>query len=247
MENKLISMLVDEQEITWKSIMYDLIRTEQMDPWDVDISLLTHKYIERIKEHSDLKIGGTVLLAAALLLKIKSTRLVGDDLNEFDRLIAQTEIDEEEFYNELEGEYRDAAKLTEEQKMRLIPRTPQPRKRKVSVFDLVKALEKALEVKHRRLVRKDSDEYKVYLPDKPIDINLAIKQLYKRVLDYYVSKRSDNMKFSELTSAENKKIWMHTFIPLLHLSNQRKIDLEQEKPFEDFTIKLVLPNGAQQE
>ena len=35
-------------------------------------------------------------------------------------------------------------------KPQIYPRTPQPRKRKVSVFDLVQALEKALEVENRR-------------------------------------------------------------------------------------------------
>src|SRR3989344_5635587 len=34
----------------------------------------------------------------------------------------------------------------------LIPRTPQPRQRKVSIYDLVEALERELEVKKRRLL-----------------------------------------------------------------------------------------------
>jgi segregation and condensation protein A len=233
MENKLITLLADQQDITWKSIIYDLIRTEQMDPWNVDISLLANKYIQRIKEYSDLKVGGNVLLAAALLLKIKSSRLVGEDLNEFDRLLAQQDLNEEEFYDDLE-----TGTLTEEQKKTLIPRTPQPRKRKVSVYDLVKALEKALEVKHRRLVKKTSREYKLYIPQKPVDIHLAIKQLYKRILDHYISKKTDKMTFKDL-AGHDKTTKIHTFIPLLHLSNHRKIDLHQEQPFDNFTVQLA--------
>ena len=33
-------------EITWQTIIFDLVKSEQMDPWDIDISLLTQKYID---------------------------------------------------------------------------------------------------------------------------------------------------------------------------------------------------------
>ena len=73
---------------------------------------------------------------------MKSTKLVGDDLSELDRLLVgvEEEVEELDF-----DETSEIPKLDEIPT--LIPRTPQPRKRKVSIFDLVKALEKALEVK----------------------------------------------------------------------------------------------------
>ena len=37
MQDKLYEMLINEDEITWQSIIYDLIKTEQMDPWDINI------------------------------------------------------------------------------------------------------------------------------------------------------------------------------------------------------------------
>jgi len=40
MENQIYDMLLKESEITWQDIIYDLIKKEQMDPWDVDISKL---------------------------------------------------------------------------------------------------------------------------------------------------------------------------------------------------------------
>ena len=30
----------------WQSIIYELIHTEQLDPWDVDIVVLTQRYFE---------------------------------------------------------------------------------------------------------------------------------------------------------------------------------------------------------
>jgi len=240
MEDKIFSMLVDDQEISWKAILLDLVRQNEMDPWDVDISVLTNKYLERLKKFKDLdlNVSGKVLLAAATLLKIKSQRLVGDDLNEFDRLIAQSEQSEDDFYGDLEAEFRSPDKIPQEQVMKLIPRTPQARKRKVSVFDLVKALEKALEVKHRRLIKRGMDEYKVFIPKNPEDVTLSIKMIQKRVKEYYLLTKK-NLKFSKLVNSEEKMDKIFTFIPLLHLSNHRIVDLNQVECFADFDIVLA--------
>src|SRR3989344_3585383 len=149
--DRIFSILLSKaDEVTWQTIIYELVKTEQMDPWDIDISLLTQKYIEMLKslkEH-DFRVSGKVLLAAAILLKIKSTRLVGEELTELDRLL----IGVEEQMDELEFDEQGRAIGKLDSIPPLIPRTPQPRKRKVSIFDLVEALERALEVKKRRLL-----------------------------------------------------------------------------------------------
>ena len=74
MQDQIFSILVEQNDITWKAILYDLIKSEKMDPWDVDLGQLTHRYIAKVKEmkEHDLKISGKVVLAAAMLLKIKS-------------------------------------------------------------------------------------------------------------------------------------------------------------------------------
>ena len=38
MQEQIYDMLLKESEVTWQDIIYDLIKKEQMDPWDVDIS-----------------------------------------------------------------------------------------------------------------------------------------------------------------------------------------------------------------
>src|SRR3989344_3053144 len=86
-------------EITWQSIIYELVKNEEMDAWDIDVSILAQKYIamlRSLKEH-DFRVSGKVLLAAAILLKIKSNKLVGDDLSELDRLLIGVEDDLDEF------------------------------------------------------------------------------------------------------------------------------------------------------
>ena len=48
--DKVLKILFDKDEITWQSIIYELIKTGDIDPWDVNISLLTKRYIETVKK-----------------------------------------------------------------------------------------------------------------------------------------------------------------------------------------------------
>ncbi len=233
MQDRIFQLLVEQNDVTWKSIILDLIPKEQMNPWDVDISLLTKKYIERLHElkESDLQLSGKVILAAAVLLKIKSKRLVGEDLNEFDRLLAQGEITEDQFYADLEAEQPKVGQIYP-----LIPRTPQARTRKVSVHDLVEALEKALEVKHRRLLRLGLPNIPP-LPMRQFDVIVATKQLYKQIREWYISNQT-SLTFQDLTKNYDRKQTVYAFIPLLQLCNDRKINLNQDQPFGDIGVRL---------
>src|SRR3989344_7727333 len=142
MQNQLYDMLLKEDEITWQTIIYDLIKTEQMDPWDIDISLLSNKYLEAVKTMKEMNmfISGKVILAAALMLRIKSTKLVAEDIALFDAFLFHCED------NELSDDIiTDDKSLRVKEVPRLAIKTPQARKRKVTVQDLMDALQKALE------------------------------------------------------------------------------------------------------
>jgi len=238
--DKIFEFIVEENEVSWQSIIMELVKENKMDPWDIDVGLLSQKYIALIKhlKETDFRISGKVLLAAAVLLRIKTNRLVTDDITELDRLISSTEeLDEDAFYEELEQDLV-ARELTEEEKMNLIPRTPQPRKRKVSIYDLMSALEQALEVKRRRVLASMPDQ-KVTIPDKKYDISNLIKNVYSKIVNFFAVKSSSTLMFSHLIPSEEKKDKIMTFIPLLHLSNHRRIDLIQDEPFADFEVSLL--------
>ncbi len=237
MEDRIFQILVEQNDFGWKSLIYDLIRSENMDPWDVDVSLLSQKYVARLKQfkESDLKLSGKVLLAAAILLKIKSKKLVGEDMNEFDKLLQSA--DQDQFYDELEQELKRGEQTALEQGIvfELEHRLPQPRKRKVSVFELVKALEKALEVKKRRFDRIITAH--VDIPERKFDITVAIKGIYDKILG--LLGRIKKLTFSDITPSEKKEDKIYTFIPLLYLSNQNKVELIQERHFGEIEIKIV--------
>ena len=242
MESKILQMLMDKNEITWQSLLYNIIKNENMDPWDINVSKLAKSYIEIIKKlkELDLRISGKVVLAAAILLKIKSTKLVGENLTELDRLfssVQEASVEEiEDFYEGLSLNFNEQSE--EAKKIpRLLPRTPQPRRRKVSLQDLMNALEKALEVKERRTIRR-TVSVDVKIPEKKIDITEIIKKVYSRLVSLFKVKA--RVTFSDLVQSDRKEDKVYTFIPLLHLAHQgeRKIDLLQEKPFGEIEILL---------
>ena len=72
-----------------EQLIYDLINTEQLDPWDINIVVLTDKFLERIEkmEETDFFISSKVLLAAALLLRITSEVLLNTNLKSIDDLL----------------------------------------------------------------------------------------------------------------------------------------------------------------
>ena len=227
----------DKDEVMWKKILVDLVTAEHMDPWNIDVGLLSQKYISKIREleKHDFRISGKVVLTASILLKIKSDRLVGEDFDELDRLL--TSIEEED--EDLTHEDVDIPKFNEEIPS-LIPRTPQPRKRKVSIYDLVKALQQALDVKQRRVINS-TPPTNIEVPARPRDITLIIKDVYGKIKVFF-TKGISKLPFSKLLPSTKKEDQITTFIPLLHLSQQDKIELEQLEPFGEITIKPKEPS-----
>jgi len=239
MQNKIFEMLMQKDEITWQSIILDLVKSEQMNPWDIDISMLTKKYIELVKglhEH-DLKISGKVVLAAAILLKMKSSHLLEYGITNLDKLIHQgDDLSEEELLGEIGEEM--FKQRREQQKYQLIPRQPQPRSRKVSIHDLVSALQRAMESKKRILAKQRPVKYT--MPKKSIDIMEVIYDLYHKIVYYTNKEKSNKLTFTKLLPPRpSKRDKVYTFIPLLHLENQRKVETIQSEPFDEIHVNLI--------
>ena len=143
-----IQDLLFSKEIGWKDIIYDLINTEQLDPWDIDLNTLTEKYFQRIQEMEERNffISSKVLLAASFLLRIKSEILLNKYIKSIDDILfgKKTEIKKLTFERiELEDEIPE-----------LIPRSPLPRFRKVTLKELLESLNKAIITENRRIKKE---------------------------------------------------------------------------------------------
>ncbi len=236
MDQKIFDMLLEEEEISWKAILQDLVKSEQMDPWDIDIKLLAQKYLQVIKEMQghDLKISGKILLAAAFLLKLKCANLLEKDFTRLDELMSQTESLEEleeEIFEGVDGEKR------VKEKYQLIPRNPQPRNRKVSLHDLIDALQHAMVSKKRFLEKIRPVKFK--LPEHKGDIMEAIRDVYQKLIYYTQKDSKTTIPFSRLLPPKSgKEDKVYTFVPLLHLENQHRVEMEQKKAFEEIAVTL---------
>lgn len=237
MQDKLYEMLIQKDEISWQSIIYDLVNSEQMDPWDIDVSILAKRYLETIKtlQKHNFFISGKVLLASAILLKIKSTKLLTENIADFDNQLFQREED-------LLEEMDDFQQLPNQEAPPLLIKTPHARKRKINLNDLMNALQKALEVNNRRTVRRLQDQVvqQPQIPEKKVDISILIKQIYEKIKQFFVKK--ERLTFDKLVPSDRKEDKILTLLPLLHLDNQGKVNLNQEIPFGEI---LITEGGTQ--
>lgn len=236
-QEELFEMLFDKDEVTWQTMLYELVKSEEMDPWNINLSLLAQKFLDMIRglKQTDFKLSGKIVLAAAILLKIKSNRLVGEDMLNLDRLINQSEEEDEGLLDELTDEFEEQREALKD--VDLIPRTPQARKRKVSIYDLVDALQKAMDVKKRRVMR-DIPPIELKVPEKKADISDMIHGIYGKIKTFF-AKSNKKLTFNQLIPSESKVDKVYTFIPLLHLTNQRKIDLKQYTHFGEIEVEML--------
>ena len=234
--------MITSRKPDWQAIIYELIHTEQLDPWNIDIIILTNKYFEKIEgmEDADFYISSKVLLAAALLLRIKSEILLNRYIKSIDEIL---------FGKKEENKYKiEKIEIDEDELPLLIPKTPLPRTRRVTLNELMDALNKAISTESRSIKREVAIKRAKKLSEvdfpkiKRIDLKDRIKQIYAKILTFLrkkpgLEKHIDKISYSNLVGKEREEK-ISCFLPLLHLSNTKKLWLEQEKHLEEIWIFL---------
>ncbi|MFH0831394.1 MAG: hypothetical protein V1886_00800 [archaeon] len=232
-QEQLYDMLLSH-ELSWQEIIYELIKTEQLDPWSVDITLLASKYLDRIRrlEEANFLVSSKVLLAASILLRMKSELLLSRYIKTLDELLF--------------GRKDDARKqeriIFDEEIPELLPKTPLPRLKKVTLPELMQALERAITTEQRRIKKdialKHAGRNIIFvLPKVRVNIKDRIMGLYGRIKEFFRQKPGEKLTYTILTGAEREEK-IASFLPLLHLDSQGKVSLEQEKHFEEIYIML---------
>jgi len=227
--------LLFSREIEWQEIIYDLINTEQLNPWDIDLIVLTEKYFKKIEEleQGDFFISSKVLLAASFLLRIKSEILLNKYIKSIDEILfGNKEAVKKSPFERLE---------LEEEIPGLIPRSPFPRFKKVTLKELLESLNQAITTENRRIkkeiVNKNAlRESSISLPKRNYSIKDKIEEITNRLLAHFSSQEGHKkITFTELAGEVKEKRIEH-FFPLLHLENQKRIWLHQTNHFEEITI-----------
>jgi len=209
-----------EEEITPVDILLQLVMMGKVDPWNIDIVDLTEKYLERLREMKDLdlRISARAILAASILLRMKTEAL----------LYSNNDKEEEE-------------KKEERVHVQVEPIVPPIRRseRYYTLDDLIEALMDALEEVERRKPKpkkKVQIEEEIFvIDDFRVDIEKHVNRLYEIVKKLY-EETKEMITFWELVFDPSPKMVARTFLYLLFLANMGKIELIQEEPFGEIYI-----------
>lgn len=190
----------------WDAQLLELVRGEKINPWDIDIALLTQKYLEKINSMGkiDFRIPGKAVHTAAILLRIKSEKLLEEE-----KIRIEEEIAKEK------GVLPDI----------IIPDLKPiavRRERKITVFELVDALREAFEVDKRKMERRK-------LITQVTNIEFMSERLkgIRRILLKIFEKIQDDRKidFVELLKYGDFSL---TFYAIIDLANRGFVDLVQD-------------------
>lgn len=228
---------VTSDDLGWQTIIYDLINTEQLDPWDINLEVLANKYIEVIQamEEADFFISSKVLLACSLLLRLKSEILINSYIEDLNKAL----------YGEKEGagyEF-ERIEIDENDLPILTPKSPMARHKKVTLQELLNALGQAIETETRRIKREikgrqaEKSALTVMPRDNHIPLKVRIKSIFGLV-QKHVGEGNNHMKFFHLAPSREERL--ASFVPVLHLSNDGKLYLWQDGHFEDIHMSFEM-------
>jgi segregation and condensation protein A len=224
-DQQLINLMISEP--SWEDVIIKIVAEEQMDPWSIDIIKLANaflSYLQKIEE-LDLRIPARFILITAILLRMKSDVL--------------TEREERIFIPEAEKEADETLRI-----LASLPPLQPPLKRiplrNVTLEELLSALRKAYEVQERRTERKlrIKRAVDVVLPAAEVeDITERINKLLTQINE--ALGEVESIEFSRLVKRWGRKEIVESLLPLLHLSQDGKINLTQEELFKEIMIKLI--------
>ena len=214
MKEEEILEMVENGKLTWEGLIRDIIIDEGIDPWDIDIIRLANKFKEII-DKVNIEIAGKFLLVSSILLSMKSDEIFKKEEEEIDELIIP---------------------IFEKKEINIKTRVPIIKKRKITLNELINALKKAVEVKNKREKKKKVEEIKVKKIElKKVNIREKMEALYKKIISFF--KYFERIPFKKLVPSWKREDIVWTFLPLIHLSAEHKLELEQEKEFGEIYVK----------
>jgi len=208
---------------TWREMLMDIMLKENIDPWDIDIGKITTSYINKIKEMQtlELHIPANIILAAAILLRLKSNTLVFEE--EVQEVVEETYIDDEPIDIPV-----------------LELRTRLPPKRRVTWGELLRALEEAFEEERARALRRARRsvvpvKVNIKLPEVSIDDQIKdVKERISNTLD-----DTGMTTFSALLKKDTPEEKVYVFLPLLYMYQKGELVLLQETLFGEIIVQPV--------
>ncbi|BCS90607.1 MAG: segregation and condensation protein A [Candidatus Micrarchaeota archaeon] len=207
----------------WKEVLLDTIKRNGIDPLNIDIQRLTEEYIRiiEIAKEIDLRIPANIILAAAILLKIKSESFI-------------ERFSYREDYQESNNNSYDivSSSQIEFDQILIVPKGT--RKRALTLEELLQQIDESIKLniessKNYEAIENIASDIVI----EPYDIDARMTAL----LDI-ISKTIDSYKMTTFSSLIRyfDNVIEELFIPMIFLANESKISLKQDEDFGEIFI-----------
>ena len=224
-ENKILDFI--KSDYTWEQIIYEVVAWEGLDPWDLDVCKLSScfmTYLRKMKE-MDFRFPAKYIMVAAILLKMKS-----DYLRQFKEQVTG------EAEQQMQAALVPDAIATDA--FVFDPLSMPPRRepvRGIVVTELVNALKKVLNAHDRRVYREEKLRRDVQVTDEK-NINERIKMLYDKLNSLLARVSNEEVEFSKIVGEWDRDNVVNSFVPLVHLEQQKRVAARQEEMFDEIWV-----------
>lgn len=244
MEN--IKRSIDDSSL---DILVDMAKLGEINPWDVDLEKVTSKYLQFVSSNQgdSLKEAGRAIFYASVLLRMKSDFLLEESQDAL-RIGLHKELDDDALLEE-ELNSHNVKQITFDDLESAIRRkyiSKAKRFRKLTLKDLIKALQEAKEEEETRIYRKqqrllDFESYSIIAPDVEGDImdlthaedlEGVIARL-RVILPEYLCNGS-GLEFTNVVKLVG--CWSNAFLATIFLAHEREIEMEQEEYYGDLWL-----------
>lgn len=231
-EKKIMELITSEY--SWEQVIYKIIAWEGLDPWNLNLKTLSDSfvnYLVKVKE-LDFKVPAKYLIIAAVLLRMKSDHLqyIGDIVSEY--MKEDEEITEDiAMEDSLDG-------INGIEKFEVTPVTVPPKRhprRKIMITELITALRTVLRTDRRRRIRREKRRGRIDIEEDKL--TERIDSLYHKINEIMKNLKEDELKFSNLVKEWKREEVIDTFVPIVYLDHAKKIDVRQEKIFDEIYIR----------
>lgn len=211
----------------WRDLLFELVDSNKLDPWNIDIAVIAEEYAHAIKKMKvlDLHVPANIIFAASVLLRMKSETLqIFEDMN-------QANSGEE-------GEAADIIPVSHPEVPGIIFKLRTQPKRKITLEELMDALEEAMKMQEKK--EKHYEEY-----NAPLLIKISREDIGSRMHKVFdmIKSRMDAYKmvtFADLSmqAGNEGSILLDVFVPLLFLAHRDYIMLSQDNFFGEIFVRL---------
>jgi segregation and condensation protein A len=224
-EENILKMIIEKE--SWEEVIYQIVSLENLNPWDIDLIKLTDRFLEYLNkmEKLDFRVSGKIVFVAAVLLRLKA-----DYLSIFE---------EEETIEEMAKQPQMVDLGIDPNLVKLgLPMKRIPR-RQITLEELMGALQKAMQVRVRRDLRKHAWRQRIASQIVEEDITKRIERMMNEIETAMKKNKENEVNFKQLVEEWNKDQIISHFIPMLHLEQNKKISTQQVEFFKDIIIRKV--------